>query len=436
MLNQLKKLWKSLGPGLVTGAADDDPSGVVTYAMAGARFGTSAVWMMLYLLPFMTVIQEMSARIGISSNCGLAGNLKRYYPKALLIFLSTLIIFANTFNIGADIYGMTAALKLIMPGPAGLISWSVMGLILVLIVILPYRKIVSIFKWLAFSLLAYMVAALMMVPDWRPILGQLILPKISFTWDYLLVLVAVIGTTISPYMAVWQSSEEAEEEHDKIGKSKNLVCKFRVFSKKDLDRTILDTKAGMFFSNLIAFFIIALTGTLLFNAGIKNVETVKDVAEALRPLAGDYAYYLFAIGIISAGLLTIPILAGSTAYVLSEIFDWKGSLDKPFVKAKEFYLALIISAVVGMAIPYLGISAVQALFFTAVINGAIAPFFIISVIHMANNPNIVGPNVNNKSSNRWGYAAFFLVVILDLTVLATKFPSGKAIALISSLIKF
>lgn len=436
MLKSFKKLWKSLGPGLVTGAADDDPSGVVTYAMAGARFGTSAVWMMLYLLPFMTVIQEMSARIGISTSCGLAGNLKRYYPKALLIFLSTLIIFANTFNIGADIYGMTAALELIVPGPTRLISWTIMGFILTLVVVLPYKKIVSIFKWLAFSLFAYLAAALIIVPDWRPILGQLILPKISFTWDYLLILVAVIGTTISPYLAVWQSSEEAEEEHDKIGKSKNLVCKFRVFSKKDLDRVMLDTKAGMFFSNMVAFFIIALTGTLLFNAGIRNVETVKDVAEALRPLAGDYAYFLFAIGIISAGLLTIPILAGSTAYVLSEIFGWKGSLDKPFAKAKEFYLALIISAVIGMAIPYLGISAVQALFFTAVINGAIAPFFIASIIHMANNPDIVGPNVNNKSANRWGYAAFLLIVGLDLAVVATKFPAGKTVALISNFVKF
>ncbi len=422
---------------MITGAADDDPSGVVTYAIAGARLGTSAVWMMLYLLPFMSAIQEMCVRIGVSSSCGIAGNLKRYYPKALLVFLSILIIFANTFNIGADIYGMASALQLIVPGPTVLLSWLIIAVILVLVVILPYRKIVSIFKWLAFSLFAYMVAAILVVPGWYSIILSLLIPKIIFTKDFLLLFVAIVGTTISPYLALWQTSEEAEEEQDKtINKSKNLVCKFRIFNKNDLRRAIIDTRAGMFFSNFIAFFIISLTGTLLFNAGIRNIETVKDVADALRPLAGHYSYYLFAIGIISAGLLTIPILAGSTAYVLSEIFGWSGSLDKPFSKAREFYLALVLSAVIGMAIPYMHISAVQALFFTSVINGIVAPFLIALIIHMANNPAIVGPNVNKRSANILGYATFLLIASIDIAAIFTTTIPQQAGALISNFINF
>lgn len=429
---KLKNMWNSLGPGLITGASDDDPSAVVTYATAGARFGTGMVWIMLYLLPIMIIIQEMSARIGMSSSCGLAGNLKRYYSKKLLISLSVLIIFANTFNIGANVYGMASALELIVPHSTYLLSWIIVAIILTLVILLPYRKIVVIFKWLSFSLFAYMIASFLVVDNWFHIVSQLFTPKISLTEDYLLIFVAVLGTTISPYLAFWQSSEEAEERKLELGNSKNLVCKYRIFDKKELSRVMLDTKIGMFFSNFIAFFVIALTGTLFFNAGLGNIETVEDIADALRPLAGDYAYYLFAIGIISAGLLTIPILAGSIAYVISEIFNWGGSLDKPFSKARGFYLVIVFSTVVGLAIPYTGISAIDALLMTAIINGAVAPFLIATIIHMANNPNIVGRNTNNKHSNIWGYSAFLLMVIVNLLVIATKFPTEKATAFISN----
>lgn len=431
---KIKKIWRSLGPGLITGASDDDPSGVVTYAVAGARFGTAMVWTMLYILPLMIAIQGMSARIGLSSSCGLAGNLKRYYPKSLLFFLSSLIIFSNVFNIGADVYGMAAAMELIVPHSAEILAWPIVFGIVILIILLPYRKIVLIFKWLAFSLFAYMIAALLVVSDWRPILGELFIPKISFTREYLMIFVAIVGTTISPYLAFWQASEEAEERKEELGSSRNLVCKFRIFSKRELSRIMLDTKIGMFFSNLIGFFIISLTGTILFHAGINNVETVKDVAEALRPLAGDYAYYLFGLGIISAGLLTIPILAGSSAYVLSEIFDWRGSLDKPFSKAKEFYFIIIISTFLGLIIPYTGITAVQALLWTAIIHGVIAPFLIASIIHMANNPAIVGPNVNDRKSNTWGWTAFTLLVVIISTMLFLELPTDKMSALLFNFI--
>ena len=415
MPSKLKKLWKSLGPGLITGASDDDPSGIVTYAAAGARLGLSAIWTMLYTLPLMITIQEMSARIGISSSCGLTGNIKRYYSKTLLFFISTLIIVSNTFNIGADVYGMASAVELLTPQSTTLLSWLIVVLILILIIILPYRKIVMIFKWLAISLFAYVIAGLMVVDNWPSILKQLLIPTLPFNKEGLLMIVAIFGTTISPYLAFWQASEEAEEKKIQNNTDgKPLICEYRIVTRNELRRTVSDTRIGMFFSNFIGFFIIALTASVLFSAGIHNIETVKDAAEALRPLAGDYAYILFTLGTISAGLLAIPILAGSSAYVMSEIFGWSSGLDRPFSKAKEFYVIIIISTVVGMAIPYFGISAVKALIWTSIIHGIVAPFLIATLLHMANNPAIVGPNVNKKTSNFIGYLT---LVIMSLAII-------------------
>lgn len=431
MLTKLKKIWKSLGPGLITGASDDDPSGVMTYTIAGARYGNLTLWTMLYLLPLMVVIQEMSARIGISSSCGLAGNIKKYYSKSLLFFIAILIVMANIFNIGADVFGMASAIETLTPGSTQTLSWILILFILSLVIILPYKKIVMVFKWLAFSLFAYMIAGFLAIDNWGNVLKNLLIPRFELSKDFFVVIVAIIGTTISPYLAFWQASEEAEEqklnyEHTK----KVLICKYRKIDKNELTRIFTDTKVGMFFSNFIGFFIIALTGTVLFGAGIKDVETIKDAAEALRPLAGDYAYFLFSIGIISAGLLTIPILAGSSAYVLAEIFDWKGSLDQPFRKAKGFYGVIIISTLLGMIIPYMGISAVRALFLTAIIHGIVSPFLIAILIHMANNPSIVGPNINKKSSNIWAYFTLAILVISLGIIFTTEIPLHKGAGVI------
>src|SRR3989344_5368211 len=331
MLNGIKKLWKSLGPGLITGASDDDPSGIVTSSVAGPRLGPAAVWTMLYILPLMIAVQKMSAKIGISSACGLTGNIKRYYSKWLLVFISTLIIISNTFNIGANVFGMASAVEMLIPELTTLLSWLTMGLILILIIVLPYRKIVTIFKWLAFSLFAYVIAGILVINDWPGLIYRLAVPSISWDKSSLMILIAIFGTTISPYMAFWQASEEAEEKKIKrISKGKEMVCEYRIVTKNELKRVAADTSVGMFFSNFIGFFIVALTGTVLFSAGIRDIDTIKEAAEALRPLAGDYAYILFTLGVISAGVLSIPILAGSAAYVLSEIFNWKGSLNRPF----------------------------------------------------------------------------------------------------------
>ncbi len=404
-----------MGPGLITGASDDDPSGIITYSAAGARLGFSAIWTMLYILPLMTVIQEMSARIGISSSCGLTGNIKKYYSKTLLIFISTLIIVSNTFNIGADVYGMASAVEILTPHSTMLLSWLIVVFIVLLIIILPYKKIVMVFKWLALSLFAYVVAGLMVIDNWPLLLKQLIIPSLPFNKEGILIIVAIFGTTISPYIAFWQASEEAEEKKiKKNSDGRNLVCEYRIVTKNELRRTMNDTKIGMFFSNFIGFFVIALTASVLFGAGISNMETVKDAADALRPLAGDYAYLLFALGIISAGLLAIPILAGSSAYVMSEIFNWPSGLNKPFSKARGFYIVIIISTILGMIIPHFGIGAVKALIWTAIIHGIVAPFLIATLLHMANNPAIVGPNVNKKMVNFVGYLT---LVIMSLAII-------------------
>jgi NRAMP (natural resistance-associated macrophage protein)-like metal ion transporter len=431
MAGKLRKFWKSIGPGLITGASDDDPSGIITYSVAGSRLGPSAVWTMLYILPLMVAVQKMSAKIGISSSCGLTGNIKRYYSKSLLVFISSLIIISNTFNIGADVFGMAAAIELFTPGSTTVVSWLMIGLILALIVVLPYRKIVTIFKWLAFSLFAYVVAGFFVINDWPSLMYQLMVPSISFNKESLMVLVAIFGTTISPYMAFWQASEEAEEKKIQTGsENKKMVCEYRIVTKNELKRITKDTSVGMFFSNFIGFFIIALTGTVLFNAGVRDVDTIKGAAEALRPLAGNYAYILFTLGVISAGILAIPILAGSSAYVLSEIFNWKGSLDKPFSKAKEFYLVIIFSALIGLVIPYLGISPVKALLWTSIIHGIVAPFLIATLIHMANNPAIVGPNTNNQRENSMAYLALFLMSLAVIVFLFIETPLEEVQTLI------
>ena len=435
MTNRLKKIWKSLGPGLITGASDDDPSGIITYSVAGAKMGPHALWSMLYTLPLMIAIQEMSARIGLSSQCGLAGNIKRYYSKTTLVLISSLIIIANTFNIGADIFGMASAIELLVPSSTQFLSWLVVGVILFLTVILPYRKIVSVFKWLSMGLFAYVIAGFTVIDNWPLILWQMIAPSFQINKENFMIVVALFGTTISPYLAFWQASEEAEEKRieSKI-EDKPYVCEYKIITRSELKRSTKDTRIGMLFSNIVAFFIIALTSSVLFNSGIHNIETVKDAAEALRPLAGNYAYILFSIGIIGAGLLAIPILAGSSAYVLAEIFNWGGGLDRPFTRAKRFYTVIIVSAFVGLLITYTGISPIQALFFTAIIHGMVAPFLIMMIIHMANNKAIVGPNVNSRLSNFLGYTTLIIMTAAILTLFITEFSVEKIKALISTLI--
>jgi len=431
MSNKLKIWWKSLGPGLITGASDDDPSAIVTYAAAGAKMGPNALWSMLYILPLMVAVQEMSARIGLASSCGLAGNIKKHYSKKILFFISFLILAANVFNIGADVFGMASAIEILVPKSTMLFAWIIVATIIGLTIFLSYKKIVMIFKWLSLSLLAYVVAGFLVIDNLPQLLKAMLLPSLEINGQNMMLVLALLGTTISPYMAFWQASEEAEEKRlGEKSSDKYFVCRYEVVEEKELKRVFKDTKIGMFFSNFIGFFIIALTGSILFNAGIHNVETIKDAAEALRPLAGDYAYILFAIGVIGSGLLAIPILAGSSAYVLSEIFDWRGSLNKTFNKAKAFYAVMIVSVLLGLIIPYLGISPIRALLWTAIAHALVTPFLIAMLIHMSNNPAIVGPNVTKKHHNLLGYGAIIAIATTALAFLGMETVFGQYASII------
>lgn len=411
---KLLKFWRKLGPGIITGAADDDPAGIATYAIAGAKTGNVSLWTMLYAIPFMVAIQEMSARIGITSACGLAGNIKRYYSKTLLFFMAAAILVTNIFNIGADVSAMTASIELLTPNLSSVVPIIIVVFIVIMVIVLPYQKIASIFKWVALSLLVYIIAGIFSIKNWSDVLLKTIIPTFSSAKDYLIVLVAVFGTTISPYLAFWQASEEAEEKRLETG-DKIKVCKFRVVTRAELKHAMKDTYAGMTFSNIIGFFIIALTSSVLFSAGVKDIGTIKEAANALRPLAGQYSYLLFTLGVVSSGLLAIPVLAGSAAYVISEIFGWPASLERSFSKAHQFYLVIIGSTFLGLLISYFGFSPIKALFYTSILYGMIAPFIIAVIVHMANNSKIVGPHKSSRLINAFGWGTVTLMALGAIT---------------------
>lgn len=407
MGKKLKKFWKSLGPGLITGVSDDDPGGLTMYTIAGSRFGYAMLWVLLFILPLMIAVQEMCARIGALSGCGLAGNIKRHYPAWLLAIVAGLIVLANTFNVGANIYGMAGAVNLLVPLPLELIAVLLSAGITFLVIKLKYRQIVSIFKWLSLTLFAYIIAFFTVSADWGAILRHTLIPTIQFDKEFLTVLFAVAGTTISPYLYFWQASEEAEEF--KQNNPRIRVCKFRDVTSRKLNRLEFDTRIGMSFSNIIAFFVIALAATTLFRAGAGGIETLAQAAQALEPIAGPYASLLFMTGIIGVGLLSIPVLAGSAAYVVAEVFDWDASLDKPFTRAREFYVTIALSVAIGLAIPFIGITPVEALFYTGILNGIIAPILILLIMHMSTNPAIVGPHQTTRTIHALGHISFFLM---------------------------
>lgn len=411
----LKKIWNSFGPGLITGASDDEPSAIATYSIAGAKFGYSMLWACIFTLPLMIAVQEMSARIGRLSNLGLAGNIKKHYPRWLLILIAILIVSVNTINVGADMAGMAQAVTLVTPFNEKISAVAITFAILLLTILLPYKKIVTIFKWVALSLLSYVFASFTVNQDWPRILYHTLIPHPTFSKDYFLVLIAFFGTTISPYLFFWQANQEAEErviEQCKPGR----ICRLKPVTSGELKSMKIDTRVGMIFSNLITFFIITLTASTLFRAGNLHIETLYDAAEALRPLAGNYAYLLFTVGIISSGFLAIPVLAGSAAYVIAEVSGWSEGLDRSFKKAKEFYCVLVASACIGLLIPLLGIHPVRALFFTSILYGIISPILIYIVIHMANNRRIVGRHINSRRANIAGYVTLAIMAFFSVFV--------------------
>ena len=411
--NKLIKFWKVLGPGLVTGASDDDPSGIATYSQAGAGFGLSTLWTSILGFPLMAVLQKMCARIGLVTKTGLAGVIKSHYPKPVLYLMLVLSFPAIVMNIGADIAGMGAVGNLLFPSiDASFFSVFFTILLLVLIVYLPYKKIASILKYLCAVLLVYFVVPFMFEQDWKAIFKATFIPTFHFNKEYLSILVGILGTTISPYLFFWQTSAEVEE----LQHTGHRV----MVNKKLLGNMGQDVDFGMAFSGLVMFFIILTTGTVLFKDGITKIETVEQAAMALKPLAGEAAYFLFALGIIGTGLIAIPVLSGAISYAISESFGFSHGLDKKFHEAKAFYIVIAISLLLGLSMNYLGISPIQALLYTAILYGVTAPVLIAIILHISNNKVIMGENVNSKKENILGTAALLIMTVAAVALIYTQ----------------
>lgn len=407
--NRLTRFWKLLGPGLVTGASDDDPSGIATYSQAGAQYGLSTLWTALITFPLMAAIQEMCARIGLVTSQGLTGTLKKNYSKPILYLMVAFSFPAIVMNIGADIAGMGAVANLLFPSiHAIFFSIAFTIILLVSIIFLPYQKIASVLKYLCMVLLVYLFVPFLYKQDWTAVLKGTFIPTIKFDKNFISILVAILGTTISPYLFFWQATMEVEDRKNK---------KILVLNKKIMHDMKQDVDFGMLFSNLVMFFIILTTGTVLFNGGIHQIDTVEQAAQALKPLAGNSAYLLFAIGVIGTGLLAIPILSGSLSYIISEAFGWEPGLDKKFHEAKAFYLVIAVSLVLGLLMNYIGISPIKALIYSAILYGLTAPILIAIILHIANNKKIMGGYTNGKLSNILGFSTLILMTVAAVVMI-------------------
>lgn len=378
---------KKLGPGLITGAADDDPSGIATYSQAGTEFGTNMLWSIVFTYPLMVAIQMISAIIGRASGKGLADNMRLHYPRPLLFFMISLLLIANVINIGADLAAMGDAVKLLVGGNGLIYAVLFGGLSLILQVFIPYRRYVRGLKWLTLALLAY-IATLFFVKMPENLWHEVFLPDIEWNKAYITTLVAIFGTTISPYLFFWQASQEVEEIQQKP--SAKPLTEAPDQTVKNLQRIKLDTVIGMGFSNLVAFCIILTAAVTLHANGMTDIASSADAAKALEPIAGEFASLLFSLGIIGTGLLAIPVLAGSAAYAMAGAFDWDCSLELALGKAKRFYAIIGISILVGTGLCFTPIDPIKALYWSAVLNGVLAVPIMILMMFMASNRNIVG----------------------------------------------
>jgi NRAMP (natural resistance-associated macrophage protein)-like metal ion transporter len=398
----LKALWKLLGPGLVTGASDDDPSGIATYSQAGAQYGLTTLWTALITFPLMAAVQEMCARIGVVTAQGLTGILRKNYPKPVLWLMVLFSFPAIILNIGADIAGMGAVANLIFPAINSIFfSIAFTALLLIAIIALPYSKFAAILKWLCVILLVYLVVPFLVKTDWLSVAKHTVIPTVQFNKDYISVLVAILGTTISPYLFFWQATMEVE----------TVKHRHVVVDKRYIKDVGFDVDMGMLFSNVVMYFIILTTGTVLFNAGIHQIDTVEQAAKALEPVAGAAAYYLFAVGVVGTGFLAIPVLSGALSYIISETFGWQEGLDKRLRDAPAFYGVIVVSLLVGLGINYIGISPIQALIWSAILYGVTSPVIIAIVLHISNNKKVMGKFTNGVWSNIFGGLAFLLMTV-------------------------
>jgi NRAMP (natural resistance-associated macrophage protein)-like metal ion transporter len=378
------RLLQILGPGLITGASDDDPSGIATYSQAGAQFGFDLSWTLLVCWPLMAAIQEISARIGRVTGRGIAGNLRQHYPRGVLMVIMLLLFAANTINLGADLGAMAAALKLMIGGPEWLYIIGFAVLSVGLEVFMRYARYVAVLKWLTLSLFAYVGVALVSHVPWGEVGLRLVVPRIQLTSGYITTVVAVLGTTISPYLFFWQAGSEVEEVKEQDG-AKPLLRAPRQ-ARKELARIRIDTYLGMGLSNLVALFIVITAASTLHAHGVTDVQTSAQAAEALRPIAGPAAFVVFSIGVIGTGLMALPVLAGSVAYALGETFGWHVGLSRRLPRARAFYGAILIATVLGVLVNFSSLDPIKALFWSAVINGLVAPPVMVMTMLVAQNP--------------------------------------------------
>ena len=404
-------LLRSLGPGLVTGAADDDPSGIATYSQIGAQFGYGLAWTMLFSFPLMVVIQEISARIGCVTGRGIASNLRRHYPRGVLRVIVLLLVVANVINLGADLGAMGAALGLVLGGPETLYTLLFGVFCILLETFLPYARYAAVLKWLTLSLFAYVGVVLVAGVDWRAALAGTLVPAMIFDREHAMALVAVLGTTISPYLFFWQAGQEVEELQRRHGKA---LCIAPRDAEQELRRIRIDTLTGMGISNLIAIFIIVATAATLNASGITDIQTSAQAAEALRPIAGQLAFALFALGIVATGLLAVPVLAGSAAYGVSEMMGWREGLDRRPLEARGFYGVIALATLAGAVMTLAPIDPVRALYWAAVVNGILAAPMMVAMMLIAGNRRAMGRFTLSPALRGLGWLATVVMALASL----------------------
>ena len=420
LLTKTKNYWHMLGPGLTTGASDDDPSGIATYSQTGAQYGFQYLWLSIWTFPLMSIVQEMCARIGLVTGRGLAGNIRVYFNKKVLYACTILLFAANAINIGANLGAMAKAVQLLNPQLSFslvVVAFAVGSLLLQIFT--PYARYAKYLKWLALVLLSYILSSILADLNWGTVLQAAVTPRLEFSKESLILLCAILGTTISPYLFFWQTSQEVEEQ---ILQGKTTLHERRLATPKEEVKSMrIDVWSGMLLSNLVMFFIIAACGGVLYANGITEITSAAQAAEALRPFAGDATYFLFAIGIIGTGLLSIPVLAGASSYAFAESFRWKEGLWRKLDQARAFYGVIIFSMLIGLGMNFLGIDPFKALIYSALLNGLVAPVILFLIVRLASNRKIMGHWTNKKYVTWIGWITTAVMTISGMAAIWALF---------------
>jgi NRAMP (natural resistance-associated macrophage protein)-like metal ion transporter len=411
------RFFSNLGPGLITGAADDDPSGISTYSVAGASLGYSILWTALFTFPLMAAVQLMCARLGMVTGRGLGGVIRKRYPPWVLWSACCLLIVANVFNIAADLGGMGEAMHMV----TGIAAywWTPFFAIFItaLLIWSSYQRLVRVFKWLALVLFAYVATAFLARPDWSAVLHSTFVPHLEWNSGYMAVLVGILGTTISPYLFFWQASQEVEVERD-LGRI--TVARRRGATDQEISNATTDVRVGMFYSNLVMYFILLTTAATLHAHGMKDIETAEQAARALGPLAGKGAYWLFTLALVGTGILAVPVLAGSCAYAIAEAATWRrASLNERPWRAPQFYAVIATAMLIGLALNFAGLNAVKMLFWSAVVNGVLAPPLVVLVVLLSSDPKVMGDRINSRTANTLGWICAVVMTVAAVAMLVT-----------------